>query len=305
MIYLFGGKFGKYNRTVVKIMSIRPIPATHVAQKIYEIFYEEFGSKARGRFQMTKEQLKLIAGVERLASSRIDHICYDLFEEYGLLMICWGDNYFIIESNKVAAWRKISSKILSKYKVKPVVIKRPKIGFEVEKKMKVYENNQEGNSSVLEIEKTELIDDQLIFSPDFEIEFIEWEYDDQGEKSDGFCDFQEDIANKIDIFNRVVSGFFELGGGCLEWIPEKEFKKSIYGKAIQMIFSLKDGVWYMQTDLYNESDEINKDKKWPIDFEGVQVDKNNYTLSFKDDSEFFESHELAKVRFYLRRKKQD
>lgn len=286
-------------------MSIRPIPAAHVAQKIYEIFYEEFGSKTRGRFQMTKEQLKLIAGVERLASSRVDHICSDLDEEYGLLMICWGDGYFIIESNKVAAWRKIPAKILNKYKVKPRLVRQPTISLEAEASLEVPQHSQEVECPALEVEKTEIIDDQLIFCPDFEIEFIEWEYIDQGEKSDGFCNFQEDSGSKFDSINQVVSGFFDLGGGCLEWIPEKDFKRSAYGKAIQMIFSFKDGIWYMQTDLYMESDEINRDKKWPIEFEGFDIDKNNYIMSFKDDSEFFESQQMAKVKFYLRRKKQE
>lgn len=279
-------------------MRVRPISSAEVAQKIWELFYDEFGGKTKGRFQLSKDQLKLISGVERLSASRVDDVCNDLINDYDLLMICWGDEYFIIESNKVSSWRKVPSKVISRYKVKPV----KKRGDNVVSKI-LDSERIERSDLLLDSSENEKFSEMSIFSQNFEIEMIEWEYDDNGIDSYGFCDFKDDRENKVNNSLKSVSALFELEGDCLNWdVPEKSFQRSVNGKkSIKIILMLENNIWYVRTDLYMESDEKKRDVKWSIKL--LDVNKDRCEIYFHDESELHQTGESSRLTFFLRPKK--
>lgn len=279
-------------------MRVRPISSAEVAQKICELFYDEFGGKTKGRFQLSKDQLKLISGVERLSASRVDDVCNDLINNHDLLMICWVDDYFVIESNKVSSWRKVPSKVINKYKVKPAKKRGDNIIGKMSNSEKI-----EKSDLLLDSSESEDFSEMSIFSQNFEIEMIEWEYDDNGIDSYGFCDFKNDRENKVNNGLKCVSALFELEGDCLNWdVPEKSFQRSVNGKkSIKIILMLENNNWYVRTDLYMESDEKKRDVKWSIKL--LDINKDRLEIYFYDDSELDETGESSRLTFFLRPKK--
>jgi len=79
----------------------------HIADLINDLYYATFAGKTRGRFFLTKEQIKTVAGRAALRQSTIDRIATVALENHGLAMVTVDGGYGFIEQDKVAAWRSV------------------------------------------------------------------------------------------------------------------------------------------------------------------------------------------------------
>lgn len=88
---------------------------TALAQKLYlEIYEAEFGGKARGRFQLTRQDLKKLLGIKRLHASTMQSLI-DSCLKTGLVVIDMDDTIAFAEEAYVSKWRRIPSRLIDDY----------------------------------------------------------------------------------------------------------------------------------------------------------------------------------------------
>lgn len=88
---------------------------TALAQKLYlEIYEAEFGGKARGRFQLTRQDLKKLLGIKRLHASTMQSLI-DACLKTGLVVIDMDDTIAFAEEAYVSKWRRIPSRLIDDY----------------------------------------------------------------------------------------------------------------------------------------------------------------------------------------------
>ncbi len=296
-------------------MSVHPLQTAIVAAKLCDLFYDEFGGKQRGRFQLSRDELKAIAGVQRMNETRLKYIYTDLMNDHSILMIEIGSDYFFVELNKVTSWRSISKKMLNKYRAKPrrKVIKSKSSAENEEKIFPLAETNEMSKETFTLSHETiesmsksmdQNFSDSSIFSSDYSIESIEWAYSSpqDGEDSDSFgiCDFTEPRhKNKINRKELLVSGIFTVEGGCLNWdIPSNCFERKENREGdIKIIFKKTEDNWSIRTDLYRESDPETHDKVHPLTLK--KIDPSKHSITFEDEE--FATGEGSQVVFYLRK----
>ncbi len=88
---------------------------TALAEMLYlEIYEAEFGGKARGRFQLTRQDLKKLLGIKRLHASTMQSLI-DACLKTGLVVIDMDDTIAFAEEAYVSKWRKIPSRLIDDY----------------------------------------------------------------------------------------------------------------------------------------------------------------------------------------------
>lgn len=86
-----------------------------VAYTLWFNAYEaEFGGKDRGRFLVSRNDLKGMLGVFRLHGTTISKLT-DACGELGLVVIDMDDTFAFVEKNFVSKWRKLPSRLASEY----------------------------------------------------------------------------------------------------------------------------------------------------------------------------------------------
>jgi len=87
-----------------------------VAEKLYLSAYEaSFGGKNRGRFLITRTDLRTLLGVSKLTLECINNLSEECLSE-GIVLIDLEDSFGIIESSMIFNWRKIPNRIVEEYK---------------------------------------------------------------------------------------------------------------------------------------------------------------------------------------------
>lgn len=83
-----------------------------VAEVLYVNLYEaSFGGKTRGRFLVSREDLKKLLGVKRLHPSTLEKLI-DACLELGLVVIDMESSFGFAESNFVEKWRKAPTRLV-------------------------------------------------------------------------------------------------------------------------------------------------------------------------------------------------
>lgn len=85
-----------------------------IAALINDIYFEEFGGKTRGRFFLTKDQLKQISGRSTLQKSTEDAIFAAAFKLHALSLVRVDGGYGVIEQAKPAAWRPVPARLINR-----------------------------------------------------------------------------------------------------------------------------------------------------------------------------------------------
>ncbi len=83
-----------------------------VAQCLWaEIYEDEFGGKPRGKFHLSRDDLKKLLGVQRLHSSTLRQLtdaCLDL----GLVVIDLDSYFAMVELRFIEKWRQVPKRII-------------------------------------------------------------------------------------------------------------------------------------------------------------------------------------------------
>lgn len=86
-----------------------------VAQLLYNQAYEaSFGGKSRGRFQVSRDDIKRLLGVSRLHPSKIQQLS-DACLATNLVFIDMDGTYAFAETKFVDKWRKLPSRLVLEY----------------------------------------------------------------------------------------------------------------------------------------------------------------------------------------------
>jgi hypothetical protein len=280
-------------------MSIKAVSSQRIAEIIQELFYSEFGSKVRGRFQISREQLKLLSGVSRLHERRVEYIRI-LLLELELLMISHGENFFIIEASKVEAWRKLSQQAIrsqlrvlqkeeankQKKKIKALKasdIKINSLNFSQEVDSEYVFEKLTSPEVCSNFQENEDVSN-FLFEDGCVIEYIDWVFNDGELEADGYCDV---VSKNRD--SKTIFGLFELGGDAREW--DVKFDKVVNGiKFSRIILLFENEQWFIRTDLYSKN-EVSGDQKYEFeivsqtDSEIVWEDENTVlTVKFRKET---------------------
>ncbi|MDN7804123.1 hypothetical protein [Burkholderia gladioli] len=86
----------------------------HIADLIRDLYYTEFAGKVRGRFFLTKDQMKTLSGRASLQKVVVDSIAKTALKNHGLAMSVTDGGYGFIEQDKVSAWRPVPASKLTK-----------------------------------------------------------------------------------------------------------------------------------------------------------------------------------------------
>ena len=88
---------------------------SEVAKIFREKAYEsEFGGKDRGRFQITRTNVKKMLGVSRLHDRTVEKLIDACLAE-GLVLMDMDDNFAIGEAQYISKWRKIPARLIEEY----------------------------------------------------------------------------------------------------------------------------------------------------------------------------------------------
>ncbi|MBB3223996.1 hypothetical protein [Pseudoduganella umbonata] len=89
--------------------------ADAVAADLHGLFHTTFGGKSKGRFKISREDLRLLSGRTKLRDEFLVDVFLALSQKpYFLKAIpIAGDAYFgIVEEMKILAWRSVPAKLL-------------------------------------------------------------------------------------------------------------------------------------------------------------------------------------------------
>ena len=83
-----------------------------VADALYFTFYEAtFGGKDRGRFLVSRDDLRTLLGVKRLHASTVEKLI-DACLELGLVVIDMESSFGFAEAKFVEKWRKVPTRLI-------------------------------------------------------------------------------------------------------------------------------------------------------------------------------------------------
>ena len=103
---------------VMKMGSGSPT-ATEIAAKIRYLHEATFAGKARGRFKIDDESMRVLSGRSRLLENTLEEIKAACAED-GLMITRLKHHgiYTVIETRKMVAWRNVPSRLLIELKKK-------------------------------------------------------------------------------------------------------------------------------------------------------------------------------------------
>jgi hypothetical protein len=85
-----------------------------VAKAIKKIYESDFGGKDRGRFQMSRQQLRELSGRGRLEDSTLDEIVNQAYE-LGFVVTDLGDDFSVVEVNVMRSYRKVPTRVIEEH----------------------------------------------------------------------------------------------------------------------------------------------------------------------------------------------
>lgn len=85
--------------------------AEKVASKIKTIYESRFGGKDKGRFLLSRSQLRQLAGMKRLEDTTKDLIVEAAYEA-GYVVTDLGDDFAVIDEDVMHRFRKVPERLL-------------------------------------------------------------------------------------------------------------------------------------------------------------------------------------------------
>lgn len=87
-------------------------PVGDVAQALIDIYEQTFGGKNRGRFKISRSNLRRLSGRKRLEDTTIEKIA-DAAYDKGLIVVDLGDYFAVVEEGVMRNYRPVPKSILS------------------------------------------------------------------------------------------------------------------------------------------------------------------------------------------------
>jgi signal recognition particle subunit SEC65 len=85
-----------------------------VAEQLSSIYESEFGGKDRGRFKISRSNLRRLAGRKRLEDTTVNKIA-DAALELGYIVIDLGDYFSVVEEAVMLNYRPVPKSVLSPF----------------------------------------------------------------------------------------------------------------------------------------------------------------------------------------------
>ena len=82
-----------------------------VAKQLFSIYESEFGGKDRGRFKISRSNLRRLAGRKRLEDTTVNRIA-DAALELGYIVIDLGDYFSVVEEAVMLNYRPVPKSVL-------------------------------------------------------------------------------------------------------------------------------------------------------------------------------------------------
>ncbi|MEI7795961.1 MAG: hypothetical protein WCI06_04910 [Methylococcaceae bacterium] len=84
-----------------------------VAEFLSEIYEHQFGGKKRGRYKISRLNLRALSGRRTLKESIVEEIKYYASENHGLVMNDLGDEFSVIELDVLYNYRPVPKAVLN------------------------------------------------------------------------------------------------------------------------------------------------------------------------------------------------
>jgi hypothetical protein len=85
-----------------------------IAKSIAKIYEEAFGGKDRGRYKISRRNLRLLSGRKRLEDTTTAKIMDTLYN-LGFIMVDLGDDFAVVEEGVMLNYRPVPKAVLFKY----------------------------------------------------------------------------------------------------------------------------------------------------------------------------------------------
>ena len=85
-----------------------------IAEILSQIYEEGFGGKERGRYRISRSNLRTLSGRKRLEDSIIDSVIDSTYEK-GLVVTDLGDEFSVIHEGVMHNYRRVSRKLVSQH----------------------------------------------------------------------------------------------------------------------------------------------------------------------------------------------
>src|SRR5262245_54249883 len=89
-------------------------PPEIIAKSLSQIYQETFGGKDRGRYKISRRNLRLLSGRKRLEDTTTAKIMESLYN-LGFIMVDLGDDFAVVEEGVMLNYRPVPRAVLSKY----------------------------------------------------------------------------------------------------------------------------------------------------------------------------------------------
>lgn len=90
----------------------KPLQVEEVAEKLQAIYETEFGGKPRGRYIISRQQLRELSRRARLEIEIINGITREAYE-LNLVVTDLGDDFSVVEADVMRSYRKVPSRVIS------------------------------------------------------------------------------------------------------------------------------------------------------------------------------------------------
>ena len=91
---------------------MKPLSAALVAELLQNIYSARFSGKTRGRYTITREQMRELSGRTGRLELKIQSRIVEEARKLGLVVIPMETGFSVIESSKVGAWRPVSNQVI-------------------------------------------------------------------------------------------------------------------------------------------------------------------------------------------------
>lgn len=86
-----------------------------VSQFLSDIYEKQFGGKKRGRYRISRINLRSLSGRKVLQESIVEAITYRALEDFGLVITDLGDEFSVIEIDVLRNYRAVPKSVLNMF----------------------------------------------------------------------------------------------------------------------------------------------------------------------------------------------
>ena len=86
-----------------------------VAQFLSDIYEKQFGGKKRGRYRISRINLRSLSGRKILQEGIVEAVTYRALEDFGLVITDLGDEFSVIEVDVLRNYRAVPKSVLNAF----------------------------------------------------------------------------------------------------------------------------------------------------------------------------------------------